>query len=35
MRTNRDELFTFLKQGTVVEGLKHNERITVKIKNGN
>jgi hypothetical protein len=35
MRTNRDELFTLLKQGTVAEGLKHNERIIVQMKNGN
>jgi hypothetical protein len=37
MRTNRDELFTFLKQGTVVEGLKHNycasEEWKLNIKN--
>lgn len=35
MRSNKDELFALLKPGTVVEGLKHNERIIVQIKNGN
>jgi len=35
MRTNRNELFALLKQGTVAEELNHNERINVQIKNGN